>query len=133
MLRNKMLMVLLIGIALFLTANVFGQENKKRKSIKRVNGVTEYGTTDVSGGGGGTFRKRKTPIKRANAAQDVFVTELRKKPKHRKAKHSYTDGGVSHTDSWNEKTKRKPRPKSIIILDQDGETEVTRRKGKRNK
>jgi rRNA pseudouridine-1189 N-methylase Emg1 (Nep1/Mra1 family) len=56
------------------------------------------------------------------------------KRKRAKAVHSSKSnqrkGGVEHIDSWNSKTKRKVRSHSIIILDQDAETEVARRKRK---
>lgn len=82
--KRNLIMIAILGLIFVFSANVFGQNNKRKRP--------------------------KAPVK----------SNQRK-------------GGITHTDSWHSKTKRKPRTKSIIILDQDGETEVARKKRRRNK
>ncbi|MEK7724164.1 MAG: hypothetical protein AAB336_07450 [Acidobacteriota bacterium] len=148
-------------LILAFTITTFGQSNKRtlfkaKKVTQTKKGVSEW--TDILA--------KKTNKRKPNPK--LFIDSPTDGNGIRKAAPrngtSQRKGGITHTDSWNSKTKRKPTnhssytaggtwvsgdatglrkgkgkttrkpcPKSIVILDQDGETEVARKKRKRNK
>ena len=118
-------------LILTFTATAFGQSNKrtlsKPKNVKQAKkGVAEW--TDI------LARKTNKRKPKPYTGSPTDGNGIRKAPTG-KTKANQRKGGITHTDSWDRKSKRKvkPRSNSVILFDQDGETEVARKKRKRNK
>lgn len=122
--RNIILMTFAILI-LSLTGTAFGQNSKRTSSspgkIKQAKkGVAEW--TDILARKNKSRTKNARTTKKPNQATGGTIPVYKGNQRKR---------GVTDTDNWtNSKTKRKAGTKPIVILDQDTQTVVGKRKRK---
>lgn len=138
MLKRNLIIIANITIALTVTSNIFGQSNKgkntsssKQRSTK--NARITKNPTQATGGTIPVYWNAKSPAKRKRTPANHSFQSTTQPFADGRSKPNQRKGGVTHEDTWHSKRKIKPRSNPIIILDQDGETEVARRKRKQNK
>ena len=138
MLKRNLIIIAIMTIILSLSANTFGQDNRKSKTSKskarpKVNRVNMEDGVFLPGYR--TTNKRKKSVrnvKNFSSTTQPFADGLVLERKRKTKRKPKTQNLLPYMEQSNLR-RRKVGPKSIVILDQDTQTIKAQRKRKRNK